>query len=161
MEILKELPQNVEAEINVLSACMNDKNKLLEVANELEVNDFYLDKHKKLYKTIIYLFTKDKEITISAIVEVVNKSKLKELGGISYVTDILGAYIIGSSIKNDINIIKENSRRRRLIKALNKAQEKAYDKSKSIDSIISSIEECNINERKMKIENDKDMFFNT
>jgi replicative DNA helicase len=74
-EILKELPNNIEAEQAVLGCIINSKDRLQEVDDILSINDFYVDRHKRLFKAIKDLVARDVNVDLITLLEELRQQK--------------------------------------------------------------------------------------
>ena len=110
--------KSIEAEIEVLGAILV-KPKLIETCvMSLKIEDFYLEKHKKLYKGILNLYYEGKDISVTTLIEEITREKLKEVGGISYISELITSGL-PVNIEGHIEILKEKSYRRKIMLALN------------------------------------------
>ena len=81
--------KSIEAEIEVLGAILV-KPKLIETCVMiLKIEDFYLEKHKKIYRAILNLYYEGKDISVATLIEEITREKLKEIGGVSYISDLI------------------------------------------------------------------------
>lgn len=136
-----QLPNSLDAEQIVLKKIINNHNSLSEVQDILNINDFYYDRHKCIYQSLIDLSSKNSEIDLVTLLDYIKtKGNIKECGGISYVTDITCSALTLSDISNHIKIIKEKSDRRNLIKTSNALISKSYD-GEDISTLIDFAED--------------------
>lgn len=118
MEINKVLPNALEVEQTLLGCIMNDVSKFIEIDDLLDESDFYATRHKKIYKTIKVLVNKDDQVDLITIIENLKaNNELIDCGGASYLTELLTSALSYSNVLNYAEIIKEKSKRRKLIKA--------------------------------------------
>jgi replicative DNA helicase len=110
-------PQNLRAEQDLLSGIFYNPKIIVQAVNELKANDFYLTKHQLIYNAMCTLFAEGKEIGITPIIEVLGRDNLKDVGGVTYLTELMtgGLHI---NPKQYIEIIKDRSYRRRTIQIL-------------------------------------------
>jgi len=125
--------KNLEAEQNILSALISNNNKIYNL--ELDVEDFYDSKNKNIYSSICELIDKRKKadlITISQ--DLINKGLLEDTGGRSYLAKI--TVDIYGNLKECIEIVKDNSIRRKLLQAQELNQSLIMDSSNNIDKVL-------------------------
>lgn len=141
MDIInKAAPQNIEAEVCLLGCLINDKSNLDKVLF-LDTEDFYLEKHKKIFKAIKELESKDVNIDLVTLTNYLNtKNLLAEIGGASYLSNILMQVLYIDNAYEYAKIIKEKSNRRKLIKAGKELIDKSYS-DKEVPEILSGIED--------------------
>nr|DAY60571.1 MAG TPA: DnaB-like replicative helicase [Caudoviricetes sp.] len=126
---MRALPNNPEAERALLSSIINNKNTLEKVKNKLRTDDFYIDKHKKLYGVICEMYDNEISIDLVTLLEYINSKKLVEkCGTISYVTEIATNNFYTDNITEYINIIKSKAARRKLINIAKELALDAYEK---------------------------------
>lgn len=155
--------KSIEAEIEVLGAILV-KPKLIETCvMSLKIEDFYLEKHKKLYKGILNLYYEGKDISVTTLIEEITREKLKEVGGISYISELITSGL-PVNIEGHIEILKEKSYRRKIMMALNKGLKyiqnekiKAFEIAGKIQNDLLEDEEFS----KRKILSDEDLFSKT
>lgn len=128
-EINKQLPANIEAEQELLGEILSNKNKIIEAVEKLKPNDFYLDKHKAIYSAMCGLFAEGKEIGLVTLAESLGKENLKNIGGISYLSNLIETRV-PISVDAYVNLIKDKSKRRNTIKTLTESIENLYDDKK-------------------------------
>lgn len=138
---MKALPNNVEAEQALLSSIINNKNVLDRIKNKLKPDDFYLDKHKNLYKVLCEMNDNEISVDLVTLLEYINSKKLVEkCGQITYVTEVATNILYTSNTDEYINIIKSKSDRRKLINIAKELALDAYEKE-DINNVISKTED--------------------
>ena len=85
----KMLPQNIDAEKSVLSACMMNKVAVEELAPKLTPKDFYRPAHQTIYEGIIDLYKRHIDVDqISLAENLQGKGQLESIGGRNYLLDL-------------------------------------------------------------------------
>lgn len=102
---------DLEAERMFLSTLMAN-NKLLLEAN-INQEDFYLQKHKAIFKAYLEMSKNNIPIELVTLFDYFG-DKIEDAGGASYISQLAGICIIGTSIGQYERIIKERSIRRRM-----------------------------------------------
>lgn len=139
MEELKALPSSIETEQVLLGCLINETSSFIEADEMIDEEDFYLDKHKKIYRTIKGIINKGSSADLVTISESLKKDNLlSECGGITYLSQLSSAAIGYSFLKNYIKIIKEKSARRKLILAGQKLIQSGFEAD--IDTTIEETE---------------------
>jgi replicative DNA helicase len=132
------LPQNIEAEVEILGNILRDNNNIIEAIDIINDTDFYSDRHRHIYKAMLELYKSNAVIdTITLSVKL--KPILDTIGGITYIAELFGS-AMGRNIKNHCEIVKELSNKRQIIKSCNKALEAAYNYENDAKGIISEFE---------------------
>lgn len=138
---MKPVPQNINAEQVLLGCLINDKERLNEVEGLLVSEDFYLDIHKRLYRSMDELAKKDINLDLVTLLDYINsKNIIESCGGITYVTNLSSESIYHGNVSNYVEIIKDKSDRRKLINAGRELIEKSYEDNK-IENLVSDVEE--------------------
>lgn len=134
------LPQNFEAEINVLGAILIDNNMLANIIEILKSEDFYSSANKLIYKTMLSMYKRDLPIDTTTLVNEFGWDKVKAIGGASYILKIQDSVPSTANVVSYAEIVKKMSDRRLIIKTCREAVDKAYDEepSKIIDGMESN-----------------------
>ena len=134
-------PQDTEAEFSVLGALMLDKNAVIQVADTLTPSDFYESKNKKVYQAILELWSRGEPIDLLTVShELKEKKQLDDIGGIDYLTDLVGSVPTSAHVAHYANIVREKRVRRDLIQASSEINEKAFEE-KSFESLLEDVEQ--------------------
>lgn len=134
-------PQNLEAEQSVLGALMLDKDGIFQIADFLEPNDFYSDKHKQIYQAILDLFLQNDPVDFLSIhSRLKNKNLLKKIGGKHYLTELINSVPSTSNIASYGRIVKEKKILRDLIHAADEITELGYKEEEQAEDILNEAE---------------------
>ena len=139
------MPSSLEAEQTLIGCILNSTDRFIEADTILNSEDFYVDKHKKIYETIKKLC--DNSVSVDTVTVVDNLKKkgiLEECGGITYLSNLETGAVNYSSIENYARIVKEKSDRRALVKAGSKLMEDAFEKE-DVKEAIEDAEKCIFN----------------
>ena len=124
---MKLPPQDTEAERSVLGALMLDKNAIVNVADFLAPSDFYENKHRKIYESIIELWSKGEPVDLLTVSHALKAGKqLQDVGGIDYLTELAESVPTSAHVVHYAEIVKEQRVRRDLIAAASEISEKAF-----------------------------------
>jgi replicative DNA helicase len=134
---LKIMPHSIEAEQSVLGSMIIDKVAIGEAIEVLKADDFYRDTHKTMYEAIVALYQKDSAVDIITLSEKLkDNNQLDLVGGITYVTELSGSVITTSNVGSYINIVKDKSTLRKLIRASNDIIDNSYNNQDSVEDVI-------------------------
>ncbi|EMU54464.1 replicative DNA helicase [Clostridium butyricum] len=139
------MPSSLEAEQTLIGCILNSTDRFIEADTILNSEDFYVDKHKKIYETIKKLC--DNSVSVDTVTVVDNLKKkgiLEECGGITYLLNLETGAVNYSSIENYARIVKEKSDRRALVKTGSKLMEDAFEKE-DVKEAIEDAEKCIFN----------------
>ena len=139
----KAIPYSIEVEESLLGNLLLYPESLKAVVDAgVESEDFYLDKHKRIYNMIISMYDNKEKVDVVSF-----SSKLKDfdyfdkVGGMEYLMKLVESTISASNTEEYIRIIKNKSLSRQIIKAGEEIAESAYDGSVNIDAMLESAEE--------------------
>jgi len=114
-----DIYRNLNAEVNLLSALINKNDSVCDVIEIIKHDDFYDTKHQLIYNAILGLYVENKSIDVITLAEHL-KGNMDEIGGITYLSELLGATIGIEKRKllDYAHIIKDKSNTRKIYKTL-------------------------------------------
>jgi len=140
-EVYKLPPQNIEAEKCVLGSILLESKSILEIIEKLEPDDFYLEAHRIIYKTMVTLFNRSQPQDIIAVTNALRDSnKLEDVGGLAYVASFTDIVPMPSNTSHYIDIILEKSILRQLISASLQINAGCYEKQGNVSNILDEAE---------------------
>ncbi len=149
------LPQNMEAEQNVLGAMLNDSIYVAQVLETLKKEDFYKEAHQIIFQNISELYINDIAIDIVTLSDKLRSNNLLDkIGGITYISELYGAIIKGLNLRSYINIVKDKSILRKLINASNCIIDDSYNKQTEVKNVIEDAEKRIFNISQKRNSND-------
>lgn len=135
----RPLPQNIEAEKEVLSSIIQNEKILCDIAEILTPEDFYSIKNKIIYETVIDLFKEDTKISSTTIITKLG-SNIKEIS-ITYIAELTGYTIaIEQQAIASAKVIKELSKRRKIIEQSQLLLQQAYDTKNDLSQLLGTFE---------------------
>ncbi|MBV7271469.1 replicative DNA helicase [Clostridium sp. PL3] len=126
---------NLDAEKNVLASIFMYNDSLCEVMDLIKAKDFYSSKNKIIYKNLMEMHDKRIPIDIVTFCDRMGEA-LKEIGGVSYITEIINSSVTATNIKRYGQIVKEKSNYRELMKILESSLDKLKKAEDSTEDII-------------------------
>ena len=142
MTDVKLPPQNLEAEAAVLGSLMLDKDAIIKVADILVSDDFYKPAHTKIYEAIITLYEKHQPIDIlSVTTRLKEDGSLADVGGSTYLTELINAVPSAFHIQHYATIVKEKKVLRDLVSASAAIAEQAFSPGKDVEQMLDEIEQ--------------------
>ena len=110
MEVLRELPNNLIVEQEVLANAMQNKTAAVKAIEGLYEADFYNELHRKIFGAIRTLFSLNKPIDLLTVTETLERNEKIDADTITYIANIY-ANNEGLSSNQDayIDILKEKS----------------------------------------------------
>ena len=127
-DVLKMMPQSVDAEEAVLGAILVNPMSLGRIVEYLKRESFYKPAHKIIYEAVLDLFRKNEPIDIVTVSEYLrDKEELENVGGRSYINDLAMNVITTANIEYYAKIIREKEIKRALINAGSEIVANAYE----------------------------------
>lgn len=137
----REVPQNIEAEQSVIGAMLLSKSAIVEAIESLVPENFYLDKHGKLFNIIKKLYDNDIPVDFTTLTnELKDQGLLSAVGGVEYITEIMQQTPIASNVTYYINIVLEKSVLRRLIDSATDVASLVYSNEFSLEETLDKAE---------------------
>ena len=134
------MPQNQEAEMCILGIAFLDKYLLDKICESLNVDMFYDERNKYLFEAINDLHNEDIPLDNNVLKdELEKKKKLKLVGGVEYISEVVDSVISSANLDHYIDEVKENATRRNLINSATEIINDAYD-NEDINSLIDDAE---------------------
>jgi replicative DNA helicase len=135
-------PQNIEAEKSLLGSLMLDKNAIIKVADFLQPRDFYKQNHQQIFQAIVELFEKGEPVDLLAVsTRLKEKKLLEEIGGNSYLTELINTVPTAAHISNYAKIVQRKRILRDLIEASQEINSIGYDEKEDIDVLLDRAEQ--------------------
>ena len=147
----RSLPNNQEAEQALLSTMFLSKYALDKAVDTLQEDDFFYNNNKIIFNTLVDLSKKNVPIDMPSVVtEIKNNDRLNEVGGISYLTEVLNSEAVAANADYYIKKISDASLLRRLISVSEDIQKLGYDTNNEIDDVLDEAEQKILNVVKKK-----------
>ena len=124
------IPQNIEAEQNVLSAMMIDQKAVDTVSEILKPDDFYRIAHRIIYQAMLSLRAKGQPVDLVTVPEELkHRNKLEDVGGISYITLLAAISPTAANVKWHAQIVADKAVRRKMAESCNEIAALAYEEN--------------------------------
>ena len=135
-------PQHLEAERSVLGGMLLQNDAIHRVVEILRPEDFYREAHRKIYSAILELYQKNEPADIVTITNILNKKGLlEEVGGASYLSELVDHVPTTANIASYGKIIREKSVVRQLITGATEIASKGYDDQGDVDEYLDRAEQ--------------------
>lgn len=135
-------PQNLDAEKSVLGSILLDKEALIKIADLLQPDDFYNDKHALIYSSILELFRRHEPIDVLTISNLLTSSgKLDEIGGSSYLSELVEAVPTATHVVRYAEIVKQKATLRKLIQAGHEISGLGFGEAEDIRNVLEQAEQ--------------------
>ncbi len=138
----KGLPSNVDAERFVLGSVMLNDNVYLQVAGVLEMDDFSLEKHRRIFARMKDLYDRSERIDrVTLANELMKQGQLESVDGLSYLISLDQGLPELTNLESYIRIVKDKSTLRKLIFSAQKVINRCLIGEEEPDQILASAEE--------------------
>ena len=134
-------PHNLEAEKAALGAVLLDPDALDIALQYLRADDFYKNRHKLIFDSIIDLSEKNENIDILTVVQQLKAiGKLEEAGGAGYISTLTSEVPSSANIEYYAKIVQEGSVRRHLLKISGNISSGAMDDTVPTGQVLEEAE---------------------
>jgi replicative DNA helicase len=122
------VPANPEAEQAVLGSVLIDPDAIVRIASFLKADDFYREKNGWIYQAILNLHEHHEPVDSLTVSDELDKRKqLDEVGGPTYIMDLINAVPTAIHVEHYAHIVEEKSALRKLIRAASQIVQLAYE----------------------------------
>ncbi len=134
-------PQNLEAEMALLGSIMLRPEALYDITEIINQDSFYSEKHKIIFETMMELFAKRSPIDLLSVSSKLSeKGWLDQIGGNTYLTEIINVVPSSSNIAYYALIVQKKYMMRRLIEASDHISQIGYDETKELEEMLDTAE---------------------
>ncbi|HAD59847.1 MAG TPA: replicative DNA helicase [Planctomycetaceae bacterium] len=135
-------PQNLDAERGVLGSILLLNEAIDEVGEVLRTEQFYSDAHQKIYDAIRHLYENNVRgidgVTLAE--ELVRRGDLEDVGGPSYLAEILDTVPHAAHVRYYANIVREKWLQRSLIYACTEILSESYELKTDVEDLLQDAE---------------------
>ncbi|MBU1998854.1 MAG: replicative DNA helicase [Candidatus Omnitrophota bacterium] len=117
-DISKEFlpPQSLEAEMAVLGSMILDEFAIGTAIESLDKNSFYKDSHKNIFEAITNIYNANKAVDLITLADELKRlSALENIGGVSYLTELVNSVPTAVNVGHYVGIVKQKYVLRTLI----------------------------------------------
>lgn len=143
MAMLEKLtPQNLEAEQSLLGSLLLDKDAIIKVGDQVSAEDFYAEKHRTIFESMVDLFRKHEPIDLLSLSNrLQEKNELERIGGRAYLIQLSNAVPTASHVLHYAQIVQKKATLRRLIHAAQDITALGYDEAEDIERVLDDAEQ--------------------
>ncbi|HNW36659.1 MAG TPA: DnaB-like helicase N-terminal domain-containing protein, partial [Candidatus Ozemobacteraceae bacterium] len=121
-------PQNLDAEQALLGSMMMDVEAVVRAMESIVADDFYQASHRGIYQALVNLYQANKPCDMVTLQEELRtQNTLSEIGGASYLSQLLNAVPTAANVTHYATIVKEKSLLRQLIGVTGDIARTAYE----------------------------------
>ncbi len=155
MDNIKTAPYSNEAEQAVLGSLIQDNNLLSEAVITLQIDDFYIEAHRKIYKTIVELYNNSQPVDLITLTNTLKeKNLLDKIGGVTYLNELVDSVPTSANFFNYEEIVYHKSLLRKLINICNEILSMAYAENENVMDILDKAEKMIFDISQKRIKND-------
>jgi replicative DNA helicase len=130
-------PQNLEAEVSVLGAVLQDPGALLKAMEVLRPEDFYKESHRKIFRACVDLFERNEPVDLVTLAnELMRRKQLDEVGGASQLSALVDAVPTAANVAYHARVVKDKAVLNALIEKATAVVSKAYADSEDTDQLL-------------------------
>jgi len=134
-------PQALEAEKSLLGSLLLDRNAVVRVVDFITPGDFYKGAHQEIYQVCRELFEKNEPIDLLSVAgRLRDKGKLDEVGGKSYLTEMINSVPTASNVLNYAKIVQRKRILRDLIDAGSEVTTYGYNENEDPEVLLDQAE---------------------
>lgn len=135
-------PHDLNAERALLSCLLQEQGTLDKVYELLKNEDFYSEKHKKIYEAILTLNSRNEPfdaITVSSLLE--TTGQLQSIGGLAYLLTVASEVPVVSHAEHYAMIVTEKATLRQLLVTAQEITEEVYRGENEVENILDRSEQ--------------------
>jgi len=145
-DLTKVPPHSLEAEKSTLGSLLIDKDAIIKIADLITAEDFYHDKHARIYSAIVDIFEKRNPIDVLTVTsQLEDKKELDAIGGASYLAELTSEVPTASHIFQYATIVKQKSVLRKLLKAGDTITGLGFNETDEIENLLEEAEKSLFN----------------
>ena len=141
-EEVKVPPQNIDAEKSVLGSMLIDEEAIGVAIEAIDEAWFYDLSHQRIFRAIIELYNVRKNVDLITLSDKLrNDNALEEIGGATYLSDLIDLVPTSANVVHYAQIVKEKGILRQLIQNSTQIIKESYGKDgKDIESVVDNAE---------------------
>ncbi len=146
-------PQNNEAEQSFLGSLLLDKDAMIKVADTTTPDDFYVDKHRRIYEAMLDLYRRNEPIDLLSLGNRLGeKGELELVGGRAELIGLSNAVPTASHVEHYGQIVQRKATLRRLLKSASEITALGYQEADDVADVLDKAERSlfNVSQKFMK-----------
>ena len=137
----RKMPQNLEAEMSVLSACLLMPSATDKVCEEMSAEMFFSEPNRKIFEAIFNLHENKKPVDMTTLTNELEKNNaLALIGGLEYLSDVVDSIVSAANLEYYMAIVQEKYLRRRLIEVSTDITTSAYEEESDTNEVVDNAE---------------------
>ena len=146
------LPQNIEAEQSVLSACLLNSEAVEEIILRLKSENFFRPAHRIIFEAVYDLTVRRIPVDPISLADTLQaKGQLDAVGGKAYLVELADNTFALTSWQRHVDIVKRNAILRELVYAAADINALAYDAPDDLNEVVEEAEKTlfNVTEKRV------------
>jgi len=130
-------PQNVDAEASLLGSVLLDDASLSRFADQVEVDDFYDERHRIIFSAMRKLYERQQSIDLLTLTNLLEEQgALEKAGSASYLADLTNMVPSAAHAEHYAEIVRGKGLRRRLLKASDSIINLSFDENEDVNHVL-------------------------
>ncbi len=138
----RSLPHNLDAERSVLGAILLNNAAYVEAVRLVKPADFFRDAHRRIFEAMVRLLERKGGAVDFLLLreEMTRRGDLEDAGGAAYLSQLVDGVPRSTNVRYYADIVRQKSRSRALIFALNKGIAASYEQDLEIDVVLEDVD---------------------
>jgi len=135
------LPSSIHTEIAILGAMLLDAVAISDATAKLRAEDFSLDSHQRIYRTILDLLAVNHAVDFLTVQDALAKKReLEAIGGPAYLAYLTEGIPRNLNIESYVRIVKDKSLLRQLMSIFSEGMAQASDQTEEATKVLNDVE---------------------
>ena len=135
------LPSSIHTEIAILGAMLLDAIAISDATAKLRAEDFSLDSHQRIYRTILDLLAVNHAVDFLTVQDALAKKReLEAIGGPAYLAYLTEGIPRNLNIESYVRIVKDKSLLRQLMSIFSEGMAQASDQTEEATKVLNDVE---------------------
>lgn len=121
-------PQDIDAEQQILGACLMDKEAAETARDILSPADFYISGHSEIFNAILHTLNAGKTPDLLTVKDYLHgRGKLEQIGGVVFLAGLTGKVVSTAFVEQHARIVSAKAIARKMLAATERVKAKAYN----------------------------------
>ncbi|HZL25493.1 MAG TPA: replicative DNA helicase [Acidobacteriaceae bacterium] len=135
------MPSSLHTEIAILGAMLLDAVAISDATAKLRAEDFSLDSHQRIYRTILDLLAVNHAVDFLTVQDALAKKReLEAIGGPAYLAYLTEGIPRNLNIESYVRIVKDKSLLRQLMSIFSEGMAQASDQTEEATKVLNDVE---------------------
>jgi replicative DNA helicase len=136
-------PQNIEAEAALIGSMLIEEEAVAQAMESIAPEHFYKDAHKKIYQSMVNLFSENKAIDLVTLTDrLTHDGAMEDAGGPEYLAYLTTAVPTAANLMYYARIVKEKYILRHLITSATQIVTECYDATEEAEGLLDKAEKA-------------------